>query len=371
MSYDLRAQRTALADFSLFAFQCSDLDTLLTRAAALVSEALEVDLVKVLEHRPERQDFLLRAGVNWAPGVVGHATLPDHEESPAGYALLTGKPVVSRNIAAEDRFQINDLLLRHGVRSVVNVIIAGEEQPFGVLEVDAQHERDFDEDEIAFLRTYANLLAMAVERMRRHDELELRAREQTLLARELGHRVKNVLSLVQALASQTSVENRSAQDYRSAFLGRLQALSKAESLIFDVRADAADPRRIAEDILAPHRSSRSQTIVIKGPDVRMSARQGRMFGLALHELATNAAKHGALTVKEGHVELDWSIQGDADQPRLIVRWQEFGGPEVRRPDRSGFGSLLLQRVVGREMDGEAELDYHPDGVIYQLRVPLK
>jgi GAF domain-containing protein len=117
-----------------FAFRCRDLETLLTRAAELISEALQIELVKVLEHRPGHGDFLIRAGVNWAPGVVGRVTFADHEKSPAGYALLTGEPVVSRDVDAETRFEIPDILVRHGVKSMINVIIAGEEAPFGVLE---------------------------------------------------------------------------------------------------------------------------------------------------------------------------------------------------------------------------------------------
>ena len=277
---------------------------------------------------------------------------------------------MSRSIAQEDRFHVPDLLLRHGVKSMVNVIVVGEEQPFGVLEVDAREVCDFDQDEVDFLHTYANVLAMAVERMRRLDKLERHAREQSVLAHELGHRVANVLTLVQALASQTSVEGRSAQEFRDAFLGRVRALSKAESLIFDEDGDVVDPRRIAENILAPHRSSRSQTIAIQGPSIRLSARKGRMFGLALHELATNSAKYGALTVLEGQVQLDWRVDNMADPPRLVVRWQEFGGPPVSPPERQGFGSLLLAKVVGHEMEGDAELEYHPEGLIYRLTVPL-
>ena len=101
----LKKQRAAFADFGLFAFKCKDIDELLTRASELVSEALEVDLVKVLEHRPERNDLLLRAGVNWEPGVVGKVTFADHKHSPAGFALLTDEPVVSRDVSTEDRFE--------------------------------------------------------------------------------------------------------------------------------------------------------------------------------------------------------------------------------------------------------------------------
>jgi len=370
MSDELRAQRKALADFGSFAFRCQDLDTLLTRAAELVSIALDIKLVKVLEHRTKHHDFLLRAGVNWDPGVVGHATMADDAQSPAGYALLTGEPVVSRDIAREDRFGIPDFLVRHGVKSMVNVIIVGEDEPFGVLEVDAREQCDFDEDEIDFLQTYANLLALAVERIRRQDGVKMRAREQSVLARELSHRVQNLLALVQALASQTGVEGRSAEEYRDAFKGRLQALSKAESLVFEDNGDAADPRQIAEVILKPHRGNRSEKIVISGPAVRLPARKGRMLGLALHELATNAAKYGALTTPGGFVELKWRIKEDAEPPRFLLTWEERGGPEVAQPDQKGFGTMLLERVVGSEMEGESELEYHPEGVIYRLSVPL-
>ena len=370
MSGDLRAQRAALADFGLFAFRCRDLNTLLTRAAELVSEALQIELVKILEHRPGEGDFLLRAGVNWAPGVVGHVTFANHMRSPAGFALLTCDAVVSQDVDAETRFEIPDVLVRHGVKSMVNVIIVGEEEPFGVLEVDARGHCDFEEDEIAFLRNYANLLAAAIERIRRHEELERRAREQSVLALELEHRVKNILSLVRALASQTSVDGRSGQSFRDEFLGRLLALSRAESLVFDERGDRVDLRRIAEDILAPHRGDREAAIVVEGPEARLSAQQGRMLGLALHELATNAAKYGALSVPDGRVRLAW-CSDETRQSQLSLHWQELDGPRVTPPERSGFGTRLLEKIVGPELGGDADLDYRAEGLVCRITFPLE
>ncbi len=195
MQEKLRLQRESLADFRLFAFQCDDIDSLLHRASELISGALEVPLVKVLEHLPERGEMLIRGGVNWQPGVVGHETFGDHERSPGGYALRTNHPVVSPDVNAEDRFNTPNVLRRHGVKSMVNVIIAGQGAAFGVLEVDAQETREFSNDDIAFLRSYANLLAAAIDRVRTHNELRRSAREQNVLARELGHRVRNLLGL--------------------------------------------------------------------------------------------------------------------------------------------------------------------------------
>lgn len=192
-----------------------------------------------------------------------------------------------------------------------------------------------------------------------------------MIARELEHRVKNILSLVQALTSQTSVEGRTAQEFRDSLIGRLQALSKAESLIFQDHGETVDPRQIADDILEPYRGDRSDAIAISGSSVRLSARKGRMFGLALHEIATNSAKYGALSVAKGRVQLEFHVDGGERASRLEVRWQEFGGPRVTPPERKGFGTRLLEKVVGAEMEGPAELQYRSEGLIYRLSIPLE
>ena len=366
----LRMQRATLADFGLFAFECDDLDDLMHRACELVSQALGVDLVKVLEHQPEQHRMLVRSGVNWRPGVVGHVFLGDDDESPGGYALRSSEPVFSADVEAENRFRIPHVLRQHGVRSMVNVLIAGEERPFGVLEVDSPQYRDFNEDEIACLRTYANLLAAAIERIRSQETLRRHADEQNILARELGHRVKNVLGLVQALASQTSAEGRSGEEFQKAFMGRLRALSQAETLMFEAAGKTVDPRRLAEAVLEPHRADRPEAVVIEGEPAQLDARDGRMLGLALHELATNAAKHGALSVPEGRVSVCWRLEATESGPCLHLIWREADGPEVTPPERKGFGTRLLEDIVSHELDGSAKLSFEPEGLVYRLVFPV-
>ena len=361
-----------MADFGLFAFRCDDVDSLLHRAAELVSEALDMPLVKVLEHHPQQGELLLRSGVNWDPGVVGHETFGDHRKSPGGYALRADHPVVSPDLATEDRFETPDVLRRHGVKSMVNVIIPGEQAPYGVLEVDAREPRDFTDDDVAFLRTYANLLAAAIERVSTHDDLQRAAREQGILARELGHRVKNLLGLIRALASQTSTKDRTADEFRSTFIDRLQALSSAESLVFSSSEERVDPMTLAKEVLAPYRQDDADKITIEGPPFGLPARHARMFGLALHELATNAAKHGALGVAEGNVRLDWVMeQVGANRRQLSMTWQELDGPAITPPERKGFGTLLLEDVVAHELNGEAKLVYEPGGLRYHLRFSVE
>ena len=363
-------QRATLADFGQCAFRCRDLDGLLQRAVELVSDALDVRLVKVLEHRPQRHDLLIRSGVNWQPGVVGHVTFEDHAHSPGGYALQTDEPVISRDVATETRFEIPEVLVRHGVKSMVNVLIAGDDGAYGVLEVDAQEHRDFDDDDISFLRTYANLLAAAIDRVRRDAEIERIAREQSVLARELGHRVRNVLGLVQALIAQTATGQRSVNEYRGVLLSRIRALAAAESLVFQERSAVADPLRIAEEILEPYRADRPAVLRIEGNEVQLNARKGRMFGLALHELATNALKYGALSSPEGRVMLRWHVERKKDGPVLVLSWEETDGPAVSSPVRKGFGSRLLEDVVGHELGGEAKLEFPASGLVYRLSFPV-
>lgn len=131
----LRKQVATLASFGGKALRGSEIDDLLQEATRLVSEAVEVDLVKVLELLPDGRNFLVRAGVNWNPGVVGHATIPADGGSAAGHALETDSPVIS-DTATETRFSTPRLLTDHGVKNTVNVVIRGEGGPFGVLEVD-------------------------------------------------------------------------------------------------------------------------------------------------------------------------------------------------------------------------------------------
>jgi two-component sensor histidine kinase len=371
MQGNLRRQRETLAEFGLFAFRSEDIDSLLHRATELISDALDVPLVKVLEHLPERGEMLIRSGVNWDPGVVGHETFGDHERSPGGYALRVDHPVVSPDIDTEDRFDTPDVLLRHGVKSMVNVVIAGEGAPFGVLEVDSRERRQFSKDDVAFLRMYANLLAAAIERVRTHDELRRSLREQNVLARELSHRVRNVLALVRALASQTSAKDRTGEEFRSAFIDRLMALSAAEGLVFQSDDERVDPLRLAHEVLAPHRLDEWDRITIQGISVGLSARQARMFGLALHELATNAAKYGALGVPDGSVRLEWHLeQAGGNGSQLSLTWQEADGPEITPPERKGFGTRLLEDVVSHELNGEAKLIYEQCGLSYHLKFPV-
>jgi hypothetical protein len=161
-------QQTTLARFGELALKSDNLDEILTEACRLVGEALGTDLAKVIELQEDGRTLLVRAGVGWKPGVVGVATVTAADDSSEGLALKTGEPMISADIATETRFHYAPFLIDNGVRAVANVCIIGakDRPPFGILQVDSRDPRQFTESDTAFLRSYANLLAAAVDRVR-------------------------------------------------------------------------------------------------------------------------------------------------------------------------------------------------------------
>jgi len=165
---ELLHQQTTLARFGNLALRSDDLDEILTEACRLVQQALGTDLAKVIELQEDGETLLVRAGVGWKPGVVGEVTIKATADTLEGQALRTGEPMVSPDLGTETRFNYPRLLSDHGVRAIVNVLIIGsqDKSPFGILEVDSRKPRRFTDSDVAFLRSYANLIAAAVGRMR-------------------------------------------------------------------------------------------------------------------------------------------------------------------------------------------------------------
>lgn len=206
-----------------------------------------------------------------------------------------------------------------------------------------------------------------------HDVTERREAEarQKLLLEELNHRVKNTLATVQSLASQTARSCTSAEDFRTRFEGRLMALSHAHDRLTRHQWEGARLGEIAEEELAHHRAGR-QSVQVNGPDVMLPPRAALSVSMALHELATNAAKYGALSGDGGEVALSWTVERDGTPfpTRVHLTWEESGGPPVTPPEGEGFGSRLL-RVTAQELAGESAADYRPEGLRWTLSFPLR
>ncbi|CAO3356432.1 Chemotaxis protein methyltransferase CheR (EC 2.1.1.80) [Azospirillum melinis] len=219
------------------------------------------------------------------------------------------------------------------------------------------------DDEIAELTRGLNAFLDGLE------ERERAEKRQKLLIDELNHRVKNTLAIVQAMAMQTFQYSDSLDDFQKGFIERLMALSKTHNLL---------TRNVWQDVnlhdvvlleLAPHGGARKDRFSVDGDDVSVSPKAAVTLGLAFHELATNAAKYGALSVPSGKVAVTWERKQSADR-RLCLEWREMDGPPVETPHRQGFGSLLIECGLARELDGTVHLDFRRQGVRCVMELPL-
>ena len=202
------------------------------------------------------------------------------------------------------------------------------------------------------------------------ERRERRAAEErmSLLVAELSHRVKNTLATVAAIARLTLRQSDSLEAFDAAFSRRLQALSQAHSLIFEANWGETELRVVVEQALGPFRRPGEPSFRIEGEDLKLSPKAALALTLMLHELATNAAKYGALSADAGAVEVCWSLQ-HAGEPAVQLRWIEHGGPPVSPPNRKGFGHTLIERSVRYELDGSARLSFPPAGMQAEISFP--
>jgi PAS domain S-box-containing protein len=198
-------------------------------------------------------------------------------------------------------------------------------------------------------------------------DIRLAEQRQQLLINELNHRVKNTLATVQSLAEQSSRQSRGKAEFKEKFLSRLMALSAAHSRLTQASWDWTSLADVIADQLKLHGAGARLTA--SGPDVLVPPTMALSLSLALHELATNAAKYGALSSPDGEAVFDWTVDRVSQDGRVELRWRESGGPPVQPPAERGFGSRLLQ-MVGRELGGEGRLDFAPDGLVWTASFPL-
>jgi PAS domain S-box-containing protein len=191
-------------------------------------------------------------------------------------------------------------------------------------------------------------------------------RLKSILVNELHHRVKNVLATVTAIARQTLGRDKANHEEVEAFTSRLASLSRAQDLLVHADWQHADLKAVMQQALSPYPVDAFQ---IGGPSVPLPPRAVVSLSLALHELATNAAKYGALSAPGGQVSISWQFEPLADN-RLRIVWEERGGPEVARPRRRGFGSTLIERLLSAELKGETKFVYEKSGVICVIEAEM-
>jgi two-component sensor histidine kinase/DNA-binding response OmpR family regulator len=186
---------------------------------------------------------------------------------------------------------------------------------------------------------------------------------QAILAREVDHRARNALAVVQSIVRLTKAN--SIENYKVALEGRLGALARAHVLLSELRWQGADLKRLAEDELAPYRTGDADKVVASGPDFILQPAPAQTLALAIHELATNAAKYGALSSSTGKVRLAWQLNSDG----LELQWVESGGPRVRAPSTSGYGTRVVTTSVEGQLGGRATFEWRAEGLRCILWIP--
>lgn len=191
-----------------------------------------------------------------------------------------------------------------------------------------------------------------------------------LLINELNHRVKNTLAIVQAMAAQSLRQlNEESRPKLKAFEDRLFALARAHDVLTRENWEGAELQEIIKEVVEPYLRQRIQHFEIEGERVRLIPRTALAIAMAIHELTTNAAKYGALSVPSGCIRITWTITSD-ETPLLVLRWQERNGPPVATPTRRGFGTRLIERGLAQDLGGEVQLRYEPAGVVCIVSAPL-
>jgi len=310
----LRRQQAAIAGFGSFALRQSDLLTVLTEAAKVCAEGLDVPFCKVCQYRAEENDLLVVAGFGWKDGVIGNVVSRADESSPQGRAFITGQPAICNDLRTATNFKLPAFYGAHGIISTIDVIIKGDVQPYGVLEIDNNQQHDYDAHDINFLTGFANVLAEAVATAGRLSVLNTTIAEKDrlldqkkVLAEELQHRVRNNMQLVYAMLSRQLEETTDAGGQRGirSIARRVSTLAQVyDNLLGNEMTRTTDfgsyAKSLCTNIAEIQASSIRQTCTVE--PLMLDLDTVTALGIVLAELVTNSYDHafpdgtGAITV---------------------------------------------------------------------------
>ena len=332
---------------------------------AIVVETTE----RVLAERRSREEFQrLQNLFSQAPTFMAMLRGPDHEfdlVNPEYLKLVGGREVLGLPVSkalpelAEQGFvAFLDRIFTSGVakqRTAERVLLRRSTE-------DAMEERFLDfvcqpiRDDLGAVTHIFIQGSDVTERIRAENR-------QTLLINELNHRVKNTLASIQSIVTQTLRSAATSEEASRAITARILALSRAHDVLTNESWDGADLRTMVESAVEAFRMPDRACFRLAGPRMRVGPHAAMSVALAVHELATNAVKYGALSVPGGQVDIRWHL---GPEDRFSFEWIETGGPAVTKPERRGFGSRLIHRVLSHELRGEAETDFRPSGIVFTL-----
>lgn len=356
----LREQRRTIEALSRIGPEGLSTERLMHHVVAQVSRVTGVERIKIMRYRVDRGDLLIVAGVGWNPGVVGSATLAVDYSSPAGRAFQTGAPVTIENIVESDEFRVPDLMREHGIVALVNVPVMVDGKTWGVLEVDSVRPYKFDEWDVSFLNTVANVMGICLsqcEIKQQHADALVEntrqlARFDTIIS-ELRHRLKNNLQMIVSFLTVRTRDLPSEIRQRlNEVIGRVHAVALAHDLlsvsdkVTSVNFD--DYLRSLCAHLVPQWSK--VTVEIEAQRVSIPIDRAVPVGLIVNELVTNSIKY-AFGDDGGRIRICFSLTSNASEACILV---EDNGKGMDIPPKRGVGLTLIEELA-RQIQGR--IDY--------------
>src|SRR6476620_8447137 len=367
-------QQEILAELGVLALQGKLFLDLLDQTARLTAEGMEAQFCKVLEYLPAENRFLVRAGVGWHKGIVGVAIVGAALASPSGCAWRTGKPVISNRLENEQRFRTPELLLEHGIRRAINVILQGDGSPFGVLEVDSKSAGEFSKHDVAFLQGSANILGMAIEQQQSQRKLQAALDRHQLLLKVVNHRVKNSLQVVAAMLQlQAKAAGSELGESLNEAASRISTVGRA----YDRLAYAADYEKIdliayLKEVLKDLERAVSPNIIHfeAPPNISILADRAILMGLIINELVSNAGKYAYPDRPGGPI---WVTVAQIEKRAitLSIRDEGVGLPadfDLAKNKRLG---TRLVAALSEQLGAELTKPGSATGSNFALRVPLE
>lgn len=368
LNYRIR-QQELLAELGVLALQGKSLDELLPAAARVACDGLNAQFSKILRILPDQSGLLAVSGCGWGDDVIGRAVVGIDTDSPAGYALKTGKPVISNHLENEQRFSTPEILAKYGVRRAINVILQGAGAPFGVLEVDAQDPGEFSEHDLTFLQGTANVLGMAIERRRYEQQLRSALDHQQALLKEMNHRVKNSLQLV---ASTLRLQAASVDEERVRRLlgdaqARVRAIARAHERLY--RSTEITYLDVGSYLCEVCADLNGGNIHCDGPGGIMIATDRAIpLALLVSELVTNSMKYAYPVQTSGPVWVRIAPVSD-DRLQVSVADEGAGLPEGFDPETTGSLGIRLVKSFAQRLDADLEFCRRTPGTEVVLMMP--
>lgn len=370
----LRRHRDALTNLTLRAAEKISLDDFLQEVVLRVSQAIEIDHVKLMRYRPERGDLFVEAGVGWRPGVVKTASFASDMGSLPGQAFQTGQPVQVESIQDEPRVRPSRVLEEHGIVSVLNVPVLVDGAAWGVLEADSAVLRGFSPDTVNFMTGCAALTGLVVRRARAEEaqadavaDAAREAQKRGLLLEEMQHRVKNNFQTILAMIAlqMKNFPTETGRDIARKLADNIRAMSLAHDQLSPREGEVVELRTYLEALVANiEKPYENITLEVEAETMDVGIDQAVPLGLVVNEAVTNAVKHAFDPGRGGSVRITLRPRGVGEAILSITD----NGKGIRGDNGAGSGLKLIE-ALARQVRGRADRESSPEGTTVCLKFP--